>query len=340
MGAYTDKNVIVTGGAGFIGTHLVKTLYHIGAKVTIFDLVDKDHSMLPAGVQFVKGDILDESTYGDIFADADYVFHLAARTDLNGETLEAYRVNHEGTRNIIEALKNNQNITRLVVFSTQLVIGIFDEKRFIEPTEPYKTKTIYGQSKILTEKYTIEDCQKYHIPYLIIRPTSVYGPYGKIPYRDFFLMIKKRRYFQIGKADNLVSMAYVKNVVDQTLFLSCHDQSAGQIFFATDLHPYTMAEFGSSAAAYFKHKLMVIPDFIVYPLVYFLGIFKAIGFNVPLYPFRLKNIKANYCYDIGNTLKLGFFPKYGLIEGIEETLDWYVKNDQDFQAKSSKTSCL
>jgi len=328
---YTNQNVVVTGGAGFIGINLVQELCNLGARVTVIDLPSVDFSPLPPDVNIVRGNILDMSVCETACMDADYVFHLAAKTDLNGKNLDYYVANYEGTKNIIEAIKLNKHIKRFVLFSTQLVVGIFNETRFIDQNEPYKTKTFYGQSKILAEKTTIQDCRKYGVPYIIIRPTSVYGQHGKEPYRDFLLAIKRRRYFHIGKANNLISMVYVKNVVEQTLFLSGNDEANNQIFFSNDFVPYTMREFSDAIGEYFGYRIATISDIIVYPATYFLGILKALGFNVILYPFRLTNIKANYCYNIGNSIKLGYFPKYDLHDGVRDTLDWYVTYDTAFK---------
>jgi nucleoside-diphosphate-sugar epimerase len=331
MNVYANQNVVVTGGAGFIGINLVWELCNLGARVTVLDLPSADFSLLPADINIVRGDILDPTVCESACANADYVFHLAAKTDLSGKKLEDYAANYDGTKNIIESVKSNQHIKRFVLFSTQLVVGIFNETRFIDQNEPYKTKTLYGQSKITAEKITIQDCQKYHIPFIIIRPTSVYGQYGREPYRDFFLAIKSRRYFHVGRADNLISMVYVKNVVDQTLFLSSRHEANGQVFFSNDLIPYTMRQFSDAIGEYFGYRIVTIPDFIVYPAAYLLGILKAFGINVPLYPFRLNNLKANYCYSIGNSIELGFFPKYSLREGVKESLDWYVNHDSAFE---------
>jgi nucleoside-diphosphate-sugar epimerase len=115
------------------------------------------------------------------------------------------------------------------------------------------------------------------------------------------------------------------------LFLSGNDKANNQIFFSNDLTPYTMREFSNAIGEYFGHHIVTIPDFIVYPAAYLLGVLKVLGFNVPLYPFRLKNIKANYCYNIGNSITLGFFPKHSLNSGVKETLDWYVDHDAAFK---------
>jgi nucleoside-diphosphate-sugar epimerase len=131
------------------------------------------------------------------------------------------------------------------------------------------------------------------------------------------------KYFHIGKASNLVSMTYVKNLVDLTILLSTAEQAKDEIFFANDFHPYTMREVADTAAAYYGRKLSTVPNFIAVLIAYSLGIFKLLGFNVPLYPFRLWNIKANYCYDVQKSVRLGYLPKYDLQTGIYETLEWY-----------------
>lgn len=320
------KNVIITGGAGFIGTNLTFALLKQNANVSVLALSTDDCSHFPDEVRVVRANINNRSELNGLFGDQQFVFHLAARCDLDGKELSDYATNYEGTVNVIEEMKKEKSLTRFVIYSTQLVVGIFNETRFIDKSEPYRTKTLYGKSKILAEKSTIELCNKYNIPFTIIRPTSVYGPYGKEPYEGFFRMIREGKYFHIGKANNLVSMTYVKNLVDQTLVLSTSEEAKGEIFFGNDFHPYTMREFAETAARYYGRKLWTVPDMIAFPAAYFLGIFKLLGLNVPFYPFRLRNIKANYCYDIQDSVRLGYLPKYDLQSGIYETLDWYEQN--------------
>ena len=331
-GYYQGARVLVTGAAGFIGINLVQELSSRGAQVTALDLPSADFTHTPEGVRIVRADILDKTSLARFLPETDYVFHLAARTDLSGRTLEDYAVNFDGTENVIRAIASAARPKRFVLYSTQLVVGIFNETRFIGPAEPYRTKTLYGQSKILAEKIAASCCQQNQISYTIIRPTSVYGPHGKQPYRDFMLTIRNGRYFHVGKADNLVSMAHVTNVVDQTLLLALEARAAGQVFYANDLHPYTMREFADAAAEYWGHSIRTLPDVAVYPAAYLMGALKLLGLPMPLYPFRLKNIKANYCYDIGNSIELGYVPRYGLRDGVKTTLDWYCRNDRSFQA--------
>jgi nucleoside-diphosphate-sugar epimerase len=203
------------------------------------------------------------------------------------------------------------------------VVGLFNETRFIDETEPYRTKTHYGQSKIEGEKVVTEYCVKAHMPYTIIRPTSVYGPWGEAPYRAFFQTIKKRRYFHVGKANNLVSWVYVKNLVNLTITTSLSKEAANETYFGNDFHPYTMREIVDAVARYYKIAIPTVPNVVITPAAYALGLLKVMGLNVPIYPFRLKNIKANYCYDIEKSIRIGYRPHYDLTKGIHETLDWY-----------------
>jgi nucleoside-diphosphate-sugar epimerase len=104
-------------------------------------------------------------------------------------------------------------------------------------------------------------------------------------------------------------------------------EAANQIYFGTDFHPYTMREFVDTVSAYYGVRTPTLPSFLVTLIAYVLGVFKLVGVKVPIYPFRLKNIKANYCYDIQKSIKLGYNPDYDLKKGVYTTLDWYKTNN-------------
>jgi nucleoside-diphosphate-sugar epimerase len=322
-----NKRVIVTGGCGFIGINLVEELVHLGAHVSVLDLPSSNWDIINKNIKQVKVDIMNPVALAGVFSGIDIIYHLAARTDLNGKKIDDYSVNYIGTCNILNEIKNCNSI-RFVFYSTQLVVGIFNETRFINEDEPYRTKTLYGESKIIGEKKVKEYCNSFNIPYTIIRPTSVYGPWGDTPYKQFFRSIKYGKYFHVGKADNLVSLVYVKNLVDLTILASLNEKAVNETYFGNDFHPYTMREIVDVVAAYYAKKIFTLPSVLVTIVAYLLGIFKIFGFNVPLYPFRLKNIKSNYCYNIQRSIDIGYFPKYNLQTGINESLDWYEKNSK------------
>lgn len=325
---YKNTSVLVTGGCGFIGSHLVDTLIKLGARVVVIDK-DKFCPYRNKRAEYIFTDLLINS-YDISEYRFDYVFHLAAKCDLNGKKIEDYAVNFIGTKLLLNKL-NSTKLKKFVFYSTQLVIGLFNETRFIDSNEPYKTSTLYGRSKIKGEKIVKTLCARQKIPYSIIRPTSVYGPRGKEPYRDFFLSIKRGHYVHVGKASNLVSLAYVKNLIDLTLIVGSKDDSAGNIYYGTDFHPYTMREIVETCSDHFKNNIITVPEWVIWIAAYFFGLLRYFGFNTPIYPFRLKNILCNYCYDIQNLVKLGYDPMFDLRGGIRETLDWYKKFDKDFK---------
>lgn len=319
-----NKRVLITGACGFIGPNFIGELIAQGATVTALDLSTADWAKLPQkGVKCIEADILDASSLRGTTKDIDIIYHLAARTDIDGKTIEDYRVNYEGTKNLIDEASKNKNLERFVFYSTQLVVGLFNETRFIDETEPYRTKTAYGESKIEGEKVVKKYCERAKIDYTIIRPTSVYGPWGEAPFRQFFQTIKRHRYFHVGKAGNLVSWVYVKNLIDLTILASLSKQAENQTYFGNDLHPYTMREIVGLVGAYYKFNVPTIPNIVITTVAYALGVLKLLGLNVPIYPFRLRNIKANYCYDMQKSIGIGYRPKYDLKQGIRETLDWY-----------------
>lgn len=313
----------MTGGCGFIGLNLVAELTAGGAAVTVLDLPGARWQNLPGDVTQVRADVLDARSLSGALEGVEIVYHLAARTDIDSDVVEDYAVNFDGTEALIDECVRSGTVRRFVFYSTQLVVGLFNEARFIDEGEPYRTRTAYGQSKILGEQAVLRRCSAAGIGYTILRPTSVYGPWGATPYREFFHAVKRRRYFHVGRADNLVSWVYVKNLVALTILASMSPEAENEIFFANDFHPYTMREIVDAVAGHYRITIPTIPSSLVTVLAYALALPKRAGINVPLYPFRLANIKATYCYDIHKSVGIGYDPQYGLAQGIAETLAWY-----------------
>lgn len=319
----TDRRVLVTGGCGFIGTNLTAELVALGAVVTVLDLPTAHWDRVPDGVARVQADLLDPASLRGTVEGIEVVYHLAARTDLDGTTVEDYRVNFDGTKNLLDEVAAAGTVQRFVFYSTMLTVGVADTTRFLDETTPYRPDTLYGESKIAGEKVVLAECARIGVPYTIIRPTSVYGPWGGAPYDSFFRTVKSRRYVHAGKAENLVSWVYVKNLVDLTLTASTHEGAKNEIYFGSDLHPYTMREITDRVAAYYGVRILTVPAVLLVVVAYAFGVLKKLGLNVPIYPARLRNIRANYCFSIEKAVRLGHVQRYGLDQGIKESLDWY-----------------
>ena len=320
-----NKKVLVTGGCGFIGFNLIQDLLEEGAKITVLDLPESDWGRLPDGVLQIKANILFKSEMKNRLKDFNVIYHLAARTDLNGKSVSEYSENYIGTQNILEEISTNV-LERFVFYSTILVNGIFNNDSYITEVDSYKTNTHYGESKVLGEKVVMQYCKKNDVDYTIIRPASIYGPWGESPYSEFFHTIKQGRYFHVGKADNLVAWCYVKNLTGFTIKASVSEKAKNEIFYGTDQKPYSMREIVDQISGFYKIKIYTIPSFIMTVAAYFFGLFKKVGINVPIYPSRLRNIKATYRYSMQKSFIIGYTQKYNLRQGVEETLRWYEKN--------------
>ena len=165
--------VFVTGGAGFIGTHLCKKLASLH-KVTVYDnFSNSNKENFPAleNVTLIVGDILDNSKLLDSMKNHDVVIHLAAKTDVIDSIInpdDTFQTNVQGSQNVLDSCKFNR-ISKIIVTSSAAVYQTsykpVTEASIVEPLSPY------GQSKLDMEKITMQS----KIDYTILRLFNVYG---------------------------------------------------------------------------------------------------------------------------------------------------------------------
>lgn len=174
--------ILVTGGAGFIGTYLVKFLNESGNSITIFDDFSNSnkHSIQnfeELGIKIIEGDIRDFKKISNAVKDHDIVIHLAAKisvVDSIKNPSKTFSVNVEGTKNVLLSCKKN-NIKKIIVSSSAAVYGEGKKNFFIN--EKTKTNPIspYGESKIIMEQEIINFANKNKINFIILRFFNVYG---------------------------------------------------------------------------------------------------------------------------------------------------------------------
>jgi UDP-glucose 4-epimerase len=174
--------VLVTGGAGFIGKYLVKSLLEKGNSVTIFDNFSNSTKnsidfLVNTGAKVIEGDITKLDDIVNAIKDHEIVIHLAAKISVSesiNNPSETYRVNVNGTNNILIACEKN-NIKKLIVSSSAAVYGeSFSEIKWKEEstTNPISP---YGQSKVQMEQNIREFASKRDINYIILRFFNIYG---------------------------------------------------------------------------------------------------------------------------------------------------------------------
>ena len=177
---FKGKNILVTGGAGFIGSHLVDRLSLENKVIVLDNLASGSLSNLRKSkdrITFIKGDILDKALLKDIVAEVEFVFHLAANVGNIRSIEDPYfdmDVNIKGTISLLEACLNS-NIKRLVHSSSG---AIFGESKYlpIDEDHPLNPESPYGVSKLAAEKYCFAFHKVHGVPATALRYFNVYGP--------------------------------------------------------------------------------------------------------------------------------------------------------------------
>ena len=230
---------LVTGGTGFIGSHLAEALLQRGVQVRCLVRKSSDLKWLKGlPIEIVSGDCSDRGSLKEAVKEVDEIFHLAGITKAVNE--KAYfEVNAFGTDNLIHAcLENNRRIQKFIYLSSQAAAGPCrngDKKKESDRCEPISA---YGQSKRRGEELALAHAQE--IPLIILRPTGVYGPRDKDFYALFKWISKRIKPSFSGK----ISLCYVQDVVHAMLLAAGSQARSGEIFFLSDGTDYLMREVG------------------------------------------------------------------------------------------------
>ena len=211
-----NKNVLVTGAAGFVGRHLVRKLAAEKACVRIL-VKDRQLSGFEDKTVKVHGDITDPSTLFEVMDGTDIVFHLAAISNVNyaianpGKTFET---NASGTLNLLEEARK-KNIEKFVYVSSSHVYGIpqylpIDEKHPLNPQEPYAASK--ASAEMIVKVYSLN----YGINTALIRPFNMYGP-GQST--DFIIpsiisQALKKEVIEVGNLTPTRDLLYIMDAVD------------------------------------------------------------------------------------------------------------------------------
>lgn len=209
--------VLVTGGTGFIGTHLVDELVKRGEEVrSLVRETSNVRYLEKLGVELVYGDITDMDSLKKAVKDVDVVYHLVGGGSVSTISKEGYlklrNLNVTGTKNLLKACSSS-NIRKFLLFSSVAAIGFIkdvavDENTACKPEIPHELV------KYESEQVALKYCKKNKIALVIIRPTLVYGPRDvKSEILKMCKLIKKHIFPIIGKGDNVVPMVDRKSVV-------------------------------------------------------------------------------------------------------------------------------
>ncbi len=318
------KRVLVTGGAGFIGSHLVDYLYKKGCRIKTVDInTRQEKTVSPNRVTEIIGDITRQEIIQNLLADIDIVFHLAGLvTQKNAGPADYWKVNVDATRRLLEESKK-QKVQRFIYCSSDSVSGKIKELPAKE-SDACLPDNIYGVTKYAAEKEVLKF--KKLLEVVIVRPTRVYGP-GDMRMLKIFKQIKKKRFYLVGKGEALIHPVFVTDVLNGLELCVLKDNISGQIFYLGGDKTLCLREFLNTIAAYFRINL---PGFVIPSPI---AMFGVLSYEVlckllrikPLFSRRnLEFFTRNRAYDISKAKRvLGYSPQVDIVEGIRFSGDWY-----------------
>lgn len=320
--------VLITGSSGFIGRWVVNRLkkegYHaIG--------LDKTPPPVPSSMdEYIICDILDQSALisGVRRVSPDALIHLAARIDLNEtRNLDGYAANIDGVRNVIEAVRQSPTIRRAIYTSSQLVCRV----GYVPKSETdYCPNTLYGESKVLTEKIT-RDMDGGGKEWCIVRPTTVWGPYMSNHYCRLLRLIRKGRYFHCGQAMLFKSYSYAGNTAHQywKVLIAPPNEMHQRTFYFADYSPLALREYTNGLAKELNApRIPTLPLVCAKSLAFMGDILNKMGWkSFPFNSFRLRNILTEYQFDLSATERVCGDLPYCFENGIKATANWFMKQD-------------
>ena len=321
------EKILITGSSGFVGSHLVEEALSRGLEVYagVRSSSSKKH-LQDERIHFVEMDFSDTANLNSVLENQyEYIMHNAGITKApNDETY--LKINKGFTKNFVEAILANQ--TRLKKFTFTSSIAAFGpadniDDQIVSNRMTPSPVTGYGRSKLAAEQYLNEQKE---FPWLIIRPTAVYGP-RDLDFLTLYKSIQKGIAGQIGFKDQHASFIYVEELarvmIEATLSSPAHSS-----YFASDGEKYHVQDLNKIVADSIGTKIVKIK--IPLPLIKTIAgvneLYSKLSGKATILNFdKVNELKAtNWYCDIENLKEdINYEPKVYLKEGIEKTTKWY-----------------
>jgi len=234
-----DRRVLVTGGAGFVGSNLVRRLMREGAHVTVLDdLFTGVRENLPdGGFTFVEGSVCDARIVEELVSQADVVFHAAARNIIvsTRNPREDFETNIGGTLNILLAARAS-HVQRVVYTSSTSIYG---NPRYLPINEDdhLSLLTPYSVSKLAGENYCSAFFESYDVPTTSVRYSNIYGP-GQDPNNPYCGVVAKfveslfagKSPVIHGDGNQTRDFTYIDDAVEATVLAATSERAIGEVF--------------------------------------------------------------------------------------------------------------
>lgn len=322
--------VLVTGGTGFTGSHLVRRLLERGHQVVALDnqpgLFADELRELGAGV--VLGSITDAEVVDGCVRGCKVVHHLAAAfRQLNVPDSHYWTVNVEGTRNVLRAAERH-GVAKVVYCSTQGVHGNVatppgDEDSPIAPEDYYQHTKYEGE--VVCQEYIARG-----MDVTIVRPTAIYGPGDPGRFLLLYRMARRGRFLMFGDGLTTYHPVYIDNLVDMFELAAEHPAAKGRTYIAADEHYYALNDLVHAVGRSMGIETQIVhlpfrPLWLAAVTVELAC--KPLRVAPPLFRRRVDWFRQVRAFRIVRAKnELGYEPRVDLEEGLRRTAEWYRAN--------------
>ena len=313
-----DSTLLLTGGAGFIGTALTRRLLEHGNRVRIFDNLRRN-ALKDAGldshpnIELIVGDVRDLAALEKATQGAQYVVHMASIAGVDTvlkHPVLTMEISLEGTMNALRAAQNAGGVKRFIDFSTSEVFGSYAFRvREADVTSlgaVGEARWTYAVSKLATEHLAHNYWKQHGLPTCAIRPFNIYGPgqVGEGAIHAFVVRALQNQPIQIhNEGDQIRSWCYIDDIVDAIMLALARDEATGQSF--------NIGNARSTITIYQLARLVVSLAKSSSPIDFVEWNFADVDLRIP---------------DVKKAEKLlGFRARVDLEDGLVRTIDWYRK---------------
>jgi dihydroflavonol-4-reductase len=323
------ERILVTGGTGFLGQHLVRTLRQQNLAVRVLVRPKSNCQPLAAsGAEFVVGDVLDPTSLSAALKDVTAVFHLAGQLHMPGITNQAYNQLHiDGTHNLLQACLDVPSLRVIIHGSTTGVLG--PTGSILATENAFSTQgpsNAYEQSKARGEQLALDFAKEHNLPLIAVRPSLVYGP-GDLHLLGWFRAIKRGYYRVVGSGDNLLHPIYIDDLIKGLLCCLQSNPGKERIYNLVGPQPVSIKELAAAIAHAMGHTLprWHLPLLLARAAATLFENLPGLPpTSLPLTHSRIDFMIESraYCGQRACT-ELGFIPNIDLETGLEQTVAWY-----------------
>jgi dTDP-glucose 4,6-dehydratase len=314
--------VLVTGGAGFLGSAVVRELSHAGAHVTVLDNFSSGRIEYlrnvteTNGIKIVEGDICDPEMVQKCTRDQELVIHLAALPfipDSYYHPRDFFRVNVDGTVNLIQAADKSGSVERFVYISSSEVYGTakYDPMDEDHPTLPHST---YAASKLAGDRVSFTLSKELGLPVVIIRPFNSYGPNITQPYIVPEIIVQASTgngQLSLGNVDAFRDLTYADDTARGIVLSAIRPRAEGEVINLGSGNAITIRELASRITSLMGKHSTIRND------------------TSRLRPYDVGKLN---CDNTKAQRILGWKPEIGLDEGLRRTIEWARINSIHFES--------